>query len=303
MTPLVLSGSGNPTLAAALARALGWELGQVHLDRFPDGELQVEVHTETHGRDVYLVQSVDPRTEHTLLELLLLADAARRSGAHRLTGVLPYLAYARQDRRRTRREPLGARVIADLLQSVELNRLVILDLHSDAVESAFRLPLEHLSATDILVEHLRNLLPPTPVVVSPDLGAVRRSEAFARGLNLPVAIVHKTRLSGSEVVAQGVVGTVRGCSPIIVDDMVSTGATLEATVNALLQAGCAPEITVAITHPLFVGPALERLRRLPLRRVLTTDTVPCPPQALPNLEIVSVVPLLAQTLRRLGNPG
>lgn len=295
--PLLISGTANPPLAEAIARRLGARLAACVLDRFPDGEIQLELQEEVRGADLYLVQSTRPPAEH-LLELMLLADACRRSGARRITAVVPYFAYARQDRRVSGREPLGARVVADALAGSGVERLITLDLHSPTVEGCFHLPVEHVSAVRALAARVRELGRPT-VVVSPDLGAVKLAERYARELDLPVAVVHKQRLSGSEVATRGVVGEVKGHFPLVVDDMVSTAGTVAAAVEALLEHGCLPELMVCASHGLFVGQAVERLRALPLRRVVTTDSVPPALGVGLPLEVVSVAPVLADAISRL----
>src|SRR3954469_3631349 len=274
MEPVVLSGSGNPPLAAAIAKELGLPIGAATVGRFPDDELHVELHEDVGGRDVYLVQSFSPPADRALLELLFLADAARRSGAKRVVAAVPYLAYARQDKRTKGTGPLGARVLAEILQTASLDRLVVLDLHSSEVIAGLRIPLEHLSAIPLLADELGESSRPASVIVSPDGGGVVRAEAYAKRLQLPVAVVHKTRISGSEVSAQAVTGDVRGRLPIVVDDMISTGGTIEAAIRALRAAGCAERTTVAATHALLVGGAIERLQRLGIERLVTTDSLP-----------------------------
>ncbi len=300
MNPVLLSGSANPPLGAAIAREMGLTVGRTILERFPDRELRVELLEEVRGRDVFVVQSLGPPAERPLLELLLLGDAARRGGARRLTAVVPYLAYARQDRRATGREPLAGRLVADLLQCAGFQAVVALDVHSAAVEGFFGIPLEHLSAIPLLAEALRGSVGEASVVVSPDLGGARRAEACAELLGLPVALVHKSRVTGSDVAVRGVTGNVRGCVPIIVDDMISTGGTIEAAVGALVEAGCAGEVTVAATHALLVGDAAERLARLPIRLLVATDSVLLAGDPPRGLRRVGVAPLLAAALRRLG---
>ncbi|WP_225412941.1 ribose-phosphate diphosphokinase [Stigmatella hybrida] len=299
MRVVLMSGSSHPVLGAALAEALGVEPGRCEIDRFPDGEHHVEVIEEVRGCDVYLLQSLGPPVDSHLMELLLLVDACRRRGAGRVTALVPYFAYARQDRRETGREPLGARLVADLIRASGLDRIVTLDLHSPAVESCFSLPVEHLSAMPLLAERLRQLVTPGSVIVAPDLGAMKRAERYAALLKLPVAVVHKRRTSGSQVHVHHITGDVKGCTPILVDDMISTAGTIEAAVQALLEAGCEPQVTVVATHSLLVGPSIERLRRLPLLRLLTTDSVPRP-AALPiPLETVSIASLLARAIEML----
>lgn len=297
--PLLLAGSANRPLASALADSLAVSLGECLVERFPDGEIHIELRADVRERDVYLVQPTRPPVGEHLLELMLLADACRRSGAKRLTAVIPYFGYARQDRRQLGREPLGARVVADAISSAGIDRVVAVDLHSPTVEGCFHLPLEHVTAVPLLADRLRSP-EKQAVVVSPDLGGVKLAERYARQLGLPVAVVHKQRLSGTEVSARAVVGDVSGLAPLVVDDMISTGGTMVAAIEALLQHGCAADVTVCASHGLFVGPAAERLARLPIRRVLTTDSIP-PPDGLPlPLERVSLAPALAEAIRRMS---
>lgn len=299
MPPVIIAGSAHPALAARLAQELGQPLGPCDITPFPDGELEIEVKADVRGRPVFIVQPTSPPVGEHLLELTLLSDACRRVGATSITAVVSYLGYARQDRRETGREPLGARVVAELLAAGRIDRLVCLDLHSRAVEGCFPQPVEHASAISALVQRLGDL-PRPAVVVSPDLGAVKRAEAFANLLGLHVAVVHKQRQSGSDVKAVGVVGDVKGLHALVVDDMISTAGTVCAAINAVVAAGAHPDVTVAATHGLFVGPALERLAACRPRRVVVTDSVPQPAQTPFPLDVVSVAPVLADVMRRLG---
>lgn len=298
MTPVILAGSAHPKLADALARELGEPLGPCFITRFPDGELEIEVQADVRLRPVFIVQPTSPPVGEHLLELALLSDACRRAGATSVTGVVPYLGYARQDRRETGREPLGARVVAELLAAGRIDRMVCLDLHSRAVEGCFPQPVEHASAVSSLVQRLKDI-PRPAVVVSPDLGAVKRAEAFARLLGVNVAVVHKQRQSGSNVKAVGVVGDVKGLHAVVVDDMISTAGTVCAAIEAVVKEGAHSDVTVAATHGLFVGPALERLAACRPRRVLVSDSVPPPAQTPFPLDVVPIAPVLADVLRRL----
>lgn len=293
----LLAGTANPGLAGAVASKLGLPLAEREAARFPDGEIHVEIRTSVRGHDVYLIQPTSPPAEEYLLQLLLLADACRRAGAGRLTTVMPYVAYARQDRRGTGREPVGARLLADLLATGGFHRVVAVDLHSPALEGVFTLPLEHLTAVPLLAEAIA-APGPDAVVVAPDLGATKLAERYARQLGLPVALVQKRRVSGAEVTVRGVTGDVRDRIPVVVDDMITTGGTIEAAVTALLEAGSADEMIVAATHGLFVGDAVRRLAALPLREVLVTDSVAAETGTL-RARRVTLAPLLAEAIRRL----
>lgn len=298
----ILAGSANVSLAGAVAEKLGIRPGSREVEVFPDGELHVEIQESVRGEDVYLLQPTSPPAEKHLLELLLLADAANRAGAARLTAVIPYFGYARQDRRASGREPVGARLVADLLQSGGLlRRVVAVDVHAEAIEGFFSIPLEHLSSGPRLIESVRPYVGSDSVIVAPDMGAAELAERYARPLELPVAVIHKARISGSEVSVGSVTGDVRGRKPIIVDDMISTGGTQKAAINALLEAGCEPEITVVASHGLFAGSAEEDLGDAPVERYIVTDSVPPPEGLALPLEVVDLAPLLADAIDRLHN--
>ena len=302
MSLKILTGSANPALAENISGKLGVQLVQRILERFPDGELHIELQESVRGHDVYLVQPTCPPVDEHLLELLLMADACRRAGAMHLTAVIPYFGYARQDRRARGREPLSARLVADLLVWSGIQRVVAVDLHNQGVESAFAIPMEHVSAVNILADALRSSVQRNAVIVSPDLGAVKMAEHYAKLLDLPVAIIHKTRLSGAEVSVQRIVGDVRNKQVLVVDDMISTGGTIEQAIKALLEAGCSPSgIKVAASHPLLVGPAAERLGKLPIERIYVSDSVPTPEKFPVPIQVSSVASLLATLMQRLHN--
>ena len=296
----IVAGSGNPRLAESIAERLGIGLCQSTIIRFPDSELYVELGDSVRGRDVYVVQPTGPPVNGQLMELLLLADACRRAGASRLTAVVSYFGYARQDRRAKGREAVPGRVIADLLAVVGFQRMVAVDLHAPSLEGFFSIPLEHLSAVAVLVNAIDDLVPRDAVIVAPDLGAVKLAESYAQLLCLPIAIVHKTRLSGSDVTVRGIIGEVAGRAPVIVDDTISTAGTIEAAAKALLAAGCRHEITVAASHALLVGPVIERLSALALRRLVVTDSLPLPEPGSLAIEIVSLAPVLGEAIARLN---
>jgi ribose-phosphate pyrophosphokinase len=296
----ILSGSANYELAEAVATTLGVELTPRTIERFPDGELNIEIQQSVRGCDVYLIQPTSPPVDEHLFELLLLADACRRAGATHLTAVIPYFGYARQDRRAHGREPVSTRLVADLIAASAIHRVVVVDFHSRAVESAFAIPVEHVSAIPILAEAVQPSIQKDAVVVSPDLGAVKMAERYAKLLNLSVAIIHKTRISGAEVAVQRIIGDVRQKEILVVDDMITTGATVEKAIKALLEAGCSSSgIKVVASHALFVGNAAERLGQLPIERILVSDSVPRAERFPLPLQVSSLASLLAETIQRL----
>lgn len=300
MKLVLLAGSANEELAQAVAAKLGLPLAKRSIECFPDGELRVEILDSVRGAHVFIVQPTGPPVASNLLELLLLADACRRSGAGKLSAIVSYYGYARQDRRARGREPIAARLVADLLTTASFDRILAVDLHDPALEGFPSVPVEHLSALPLLAEAARPLVPENAVIVGPDLGATKLAERFATKLDRPVAIVHKARISGEEVRVHRVIGDVVDRQPVIIDDMISTAGTVFAAADALYEAGCQGPVIVIATHALLVGPAKSRLSQLPLRALLVTDSLSLQGIAddLP-LKVVTIAPLLAEAISRL----
>jgi len=297
-------GSANPALAASVADLLGLPLGGRLLRRFPDSEVHFQIEESIRGKDIYIVQSTSPPVNEHLMELLIMIDAFRRASAGRITCLIPYYGYSRQEKKTTGREPITAKLVANLLTTAGANRVVSIDLHVPAIQGFFDIGMDHLTAVPLLVEALSGRPRPNSVIVAPDVGRVKMAERFAHLLgDRPIAFLHKRRSSATAVDVAAVVGEVEGRAPLIVDDIIATGGTLAQAVRALLAAGARPEITIVATHPLFAGPAEtigERLGHPAIREILVTDTVSVPPdKQLPTLRTVSVAPLLAETVRRL----
>ncbi|MVU78336.1 ribose-phosphate diphosphokinase [Nocardia sp. ET3-3] len=301
MTPLrVVSGSANPGLAAAIAAMLDIEAPGGELERFPDGEVRPVVE-HVGGKDVYVVQPTSPPVNDNLVELLLLLDACRRSRAARVTAVVPYFGYARQSRRTRAGQALGLRVVAEAVAGAGADRLVVVDPHTAALESVSPIPVETLTAVPLLAERISPAHGGNTVVVAPDAGAAKLAEQYAAITGDTVALVRKHRDSDTSATAIELLGEVRGRAAVIVDDLISTAATLEAAVEILRHR--ASDIVVAASHGPLTPGAVERLRGLGVRRVLVTDTI-AHDAVTPPFEVCSVVPLLASAIADLhsGQP-
>jgi ribose-phosphate pyrophosphokinase len=293
----VLQGTAHEALGAAIAKHVGVDPLPRSIERTPDGEMLVSVDERARGAAIAIVQPTPAPVGEHLLELLLLVDACWRMGAGGMTAVIPYLGYARQDRRDRPGEALGSCVLASVLASAPLRRIVVVDPHNAAVEGAFSCPVEMLTAVPVLARAVQPHLAPDCVVVAPDLGASKLAHRYAQLLDSPMAVVHKQRMGPREVVAERVIGDVRGRQPVLVDDMISTAGTIEAATRLLLAQGAKPPVIVVATHGLFAPPAAERLRALPIAKVLTTDSVARPADVPSVHEHVTIAPLLADSLR------
>lgn len=300
MTPLVVPGTANRPVAAAVCDALGAEPASCAIDQFPDGELRPVV-DRVRGRDVYVVQPTAPPVSEHLVELLLLLDACRRGGSTRITAVVPYFGYARQDRRLLEGQAVAARVCVEALRSAGADRLVVVDPHTTALEAMCQMPAELLTAEPLLAAAVADGIDPGTVVVAPDLGAAKLAERYAAALGATVALVQKTRLGGGKVAVRDLAGEVSGRPSLIVDDMVSTGVTIEAAIGALRARGGGRGVTVVATHGVLVPGALERIARAGARRVVLTDTVRVPANTSADLaiEVCPAAPLLADAISRL----
>ncbi|GAA0402397.1 ribose-phosphate pyrophosphokinase [Microbispora corallina] len=297
MTLRIVAGTANRGLAEAVAAELYMEPAASEVERFPDGELRPVV-ANVRGADVYLVQPTGPPVNDHVIELLLLLDACRRDRAERVTVVAPYFGYARQDRRRRPGEAIGVRVMADALATAGARRLVVVDPHMPAIEAVCAMPADALTAVPVLADALWDRLPADAVVVAPDLGAVRLARHYARLLSRPVVMVRKTRLTGADVMTEGLVGEVSGRPALLVDDMITTGGTIDAAVDVLLAGGAQADIAVSATHGVLVEPAARRLARPEIHDVVVTDTLP-QRDGPRTRRVCSIAPLLADAIGRL----
>ena len=293
----IFAGTANPALAKAIASELGVLLGACAVERFPDGETSIRLDEPVRGREVFIIQPTSPPVNENLIELLAFADACRRASAERITAIVPYFGYARSDKRHGRREPITASMVADLMQAVGIDHVVTVDVHAPQIEGFFRVPMDNLMATPVLVEALRDTSGMV-VVVSPDAGRMKTATDFAHRLKTSVVVLHKRRESGTETEVTHLVGDVRGRSCLIVDDMISTGGTMAESIDALLRARARPEIIVAATHGLFLPGTREKLSHKAVRTVFVTDTVQAREQNWSQLCVVSIAPLIAAAIRR-----
>jgi len=298
----VFTGNANPVLAQEIARHLMQPLGRALVGRFSDGEIQVEIMENVRGKDVYLVQSTCPPTNEHLMELLVMADACRRASAGRITAVIPYLGYARQDRRqRAMRVPITAKLVADMIGAAGVNRVLTVDLHADQIQGFFNVPVDNVYASPVLLGEVWKQKYDNMIVVSPDVGGVVRARALARRLdNADLAIIDKRRPRANESQVMNIIGDVRGKSCILVDDLVDTAGTLCQAAQALKDEG-AERVIAYITHPVLSGKAVERVSASALDELVVTDTIPLGEAArkCKRIRVLSVAELLAETMRRI----
>ncbi len=296
----IFSGNSNRALAEEICRYLKVPLGDAFLGRFSDGEIQFQILENVRGADVFVIQSTCPPVDSNLMELLIMLDAFRRASAQRITAVIPYFGYARQDRKDKPRVPISAKLVADLLTTAGASRVLTMDLHAGQIQGFFSIPVDHLFAAPVLVEYFRRKAIPDLVVVSPDAGGVERARAYAKRLNAELAIIDKRRERANVAEVLHIIGEVKGRTALIVDDMIDTAGTLTEVTEALLEGG-AREVYACCTHAVFSGPAIERIERTPLREVVVTNTIPLSlrGQHVAKITCLSVAPLLGEAIRSI----
>ncbi len=296
----VFAGNSNPELVRQVCSFLDVPVGKADVRRFSDGEVMVEIDENVRGGDVFVIQSTSTPVNDHLMELLLMLDALRRASAKRVTAVIPYYGYARQDRKVSPRVPISAKLVADLIQAAGASRVLTLDLHAGQIQGFFDVPVDNLYATPVIFNYVRELLGGESVtVVSPDPGGVERARAFAKRLQAGLAIIDKRRLRANEVAEMRVVGEVAGEHAIIVDDIVDTAGTLATAAGALKDAGAA-SVLACCTHPVLSGPAIERIDGSALSKLLVTDTIPLQEsgRACSKIEVLSIAHLLGEAILR-----
>jgi ribose-phosphate pyrophosphokinase len=296
----VFSGTANPCLAKEICAALELPLGDLMLETFSDGEVYLQFQENVRGADLFLIQPTCRPVDHNLMELLLMIDAAKRASADRITAVLPYYGYARQDRKDKPRVAISAKLVASLLERAGADRIMALDLHAAQIQGFFDIPVDHLFSAPVMIEYFKPLGVPDLTVVSPDPGGVERARAFGKRMNAPLAIIDKRREKPNVAEVMNVVGEVEGRNCLMVDDLIDTAGTLVKGAEALLQQG-ARSVSACATHAVLSGPAVERIENSPLKEVVFTNSIPFSDEARHSSKIkyLSVAPLLARAIQSI----
>lgn len=300
----VFTGNSNRALAQSICSILGFNLGKSDVRKFSDGEISVDIHESIRGYDTFIVQSTcSPANEH-LMELLVMIDAMRRASAQRITVVIPYFGYARQDRKAAPRTPITAKLVANLLTVAGADRVLTMDLHANQIQGFFDIPVDNLYAKPVMLDYIRDRYAENLCIVSPDAGGVERARAFAKPLNADLSIIDKRRERANQSEVMHIIGDVTGKTCVIVDDMVDTAGTLTNGARALQKAG-ASKVLASCTHPVLSGPAIERLNDSPIEELIVTDSIPLngKAQECDKITVLSVAPLLAEAIKRTYEHG
>jgi ribose-phosphate pyrophosphokinase len=297
----VFSCNSNPKLAQDICDHIGIPLGDAQVGKFSDGEIHVKLNESVRGSDVYVIQSTcDPVNQH-LMELLVMVDALKRASAGTINVVIPYYGYARQDRKTRARDPITAKLVANLIETAGANRIITMDLHATQIQGFFDIPVDHLMGVPILAEYFKSKQLENVVVVSPDHGGVIRARRLAERLEAPIAIIDKRRPEPNVAEVMSIVGDVHGKTAIIIDDLIDTAGTITLAANALLEQG-AKEVYACCTHPVFSGPAIDRIRDSHIKEMIVTDTIPLPEQKqLDKIKVLSVANLIGEAIIRVHN--
>jgi len=296
----ILSGNSNIQLAQAICKGLDISLGKANVKKFSDGEIQVEIEDNVRGMDVFVVQSTCTPVNRSLMELLIMMDAIKRASAERITAVIPYYGYARQDRKVAPRVPITAKLVADLITTAGANRILTVDLHAGQIQGFFNIPVDHLYSAPVMVEFIKEKYTDNLVIVSPDAGGVERARAFAKRLGSNLAIIDKRRPQPNESNIMNIIGDIEGKTALLLDDMVDTAGTLSQSANALIEKG-ATKVVACCTHPVLSGQAVEKINQSALQDLVVTDTIPLAKEAQSCNKIVllSVAELLGEAIKRI----
>ncbi len=297
----IFSGRANPALTEAICNYLDTRPGRAHAETFPDGELFVKLNDDVRGRDVFVVQPTCRPVNDNLLEMLVFIDCLRRASALRITAVLPYFGYARQDRKDEGRVPITAKLVSNLIHGAGAHRVLTMDLHAAQIQGFFDIPVDHLQAEPAFTRHFRDLDFKNVTFVSPDVGNVKRARMYAEKMGCDLAIIDKRRTSGSTAVVHNIIGEVEGRDVVMIDDMIATAGTVCEAARIVTERG-ARSVRGAATHPVFAGPALERLAAAPFTEIVVADTIPIPNEArkhLPKLVVLSVADIFGEAIARI----
>jgi ribose-phosphate pyrophosphokinase len=295
---MVFTGNANPELSKRVADYLNLPLSNADIRRFPDGEIDIKVMEDVRGGDVYILQSTCPPVNENLMELLILIDCLRRASAARITAVIPYFGYARQDRKAEGRVPITAKLAANIITAAGADRGLAVDLHAAQIQGFFDIPWDHLYAAPVLIDYFKGLDLPDLTIVSPDVGGIKMARAYAKRLGAGLAIVDKRRSGPTETEVMHVIGEVAGKTVVLVDDMISTGTSISEAAKACAAKG-AKDVYICATHPVMAGQAVEKLRKAAIKEVVVTDTIPLDGKNLPNLRVLSIANLLGEAIRRI----
>lgn len=297
---IIFSGSGNPTLTQAICTHLNIPPGAAAIERFPDGEKLIRLESEVRGRDCFLVQPTCSPVDENLVELLIFLDCMRRASAARITAVVPYFGYARQDRKDAGRVPITAKLIANVITTAGADRVLSVDMHAKQLQGFFDIPIDHLSAEPVIIEYLKKKKIEDLTVVAPDVGNIKTASRYATGLGAELAIIHKRRMSGKEVLFEEIIGNVKNRNIVMVDDLISTAGTICGAAQMVKKLG-ARQIVAGATHGVFSAPAMERLQKAPIDEIVVTDTIPMHEESrqITNLKVLSVAGLLGEAIRRI----
>lgn len=295
----IFTGNANPQLAEEIAQYLGVSVGSARLGRFSDGEIQVKINESVRGADVFIIQPTSASVNENLMELLIMVDAVRRASARRITAVLPYYGYARQDRKTRARDPITAKLVANLLYASGARRVITMDLHAGQIQGFFDIPVDHLPGVPILAQYFLQQKLSNVIVVSPDLGGVTRARDLAERIGAPIAIIDKRRPEPNVSEIMNIIGDIQGRNVIMIDDIIDTAGTITQASKALKK-WQAKDIYICCTHPVLSGPALKRLEEAPIKEVLVTNTIMLPQEkVLPKMKVLSVAPLLGEAIIRI----
>jgi ribose-phosphate pyrophosphokinase len=295
----LFAGNANPALAHAIAKSMGLKIGSMMVERFSEGEVRVKILEDVRGRDIFLIQPTSPPVNDNLVELLIMIDAFRRASARRITAVVPYYGYARQDRKDQPRVPISAKLVANVITVAGADRLLTMDLHAQQIQGFFDIPVDHLYAFPVISAYFLKKKIPNLVVTSPDVGGIKTARAYSKILQAELAVVDKRRSGPHEVEAMNVIGNVKGHNVLIPDDMISTGGSLVEAVQALVRAG-AKDIYACCTHAILSGNAVEKIQKSVLKEVVIADTIPLAPEKhTSKIRVLSVAPLLGEAIERI----